>query len=103
MRIALNYNAFSCHFFNCITGCRSNIVSPLLCWKFVLWSPAKTQSSNECVHDKIRNSYRADSQTEEEKKDQGGSKSAWMPANITNTNKLSYKIAKHRAVLYVCQ
>lgn len=32
----------------------------------MLWSPAKTQGSNERLHDKIRNSYRA-----EEEKDQG--------------------------------
>ena len=36
----------------------------------MLWSPAKTQGSNDRLHDKIRNSYRADSETEEEK-DQG--------------------------------
>ena len=36
----------------------------------MLWSPAKTQGSNERLHNKIRNSYRADSETEEEK-DQG--------------------------------
>lgn len=70
LRIVLDHNAFSCHFFDCITGCRSNIISPLLCWNFVLWSPAKTQGSNERLHDKIRNSYRADSETEDEK-DQG--------------------------------
>ena len=70
LRIVFDHNAFSCHFFDCIIGCRSNIISPLLCWKFVLWSPAKTQGSNERLHNKIRNSYRADSETEEEK-DQG--------------------------------
>lgn len=52
-RRLLLYNALSCNFCDCDIGCWGDIISPLLRWKFVLRPSAKTQGSNERLHDEV--------------------------------------------------